>query len=299
MKNKVERRRAWYNFPHRWFILFSLLPVLFLWGISYMWPVVYGLCLSFTKYNLLRPPRFIGLGNFFALLQDPIFKKSLKATILFACYAVPTNIVITFLIALALNGIVKLRGIFRTIYFTPATMSLAIVSLLWVFIYAYPKGIINQIFQLMGLSAQKWLTSPFLALPSLMIMILWVDIGYNVVLFIAGLQGIPNQFYEAAQIDGANNWQLFWNVTMPLLRPTLLFVIVMTSIWYFQVFAPMQIMTGGGPNYSTNVLSLYVYNNAFAYLKMGYASALSIILFTFIIALTLVYFKVLKQKWEY
>jgi len=299
MKNKTKKKQLRYNFSQRWFIICSLAPVIFLWGLTYMWPVVYGVCLSLTKYNLLRPPKFIGLNNFFALFRDSIFKKSLRATLLFVCYAVPANIVITLLIALALNKITKLLGIFRTIYFAPATMSLAVVSLLWVFIYACPEGIINQILQLIGMPTQNWLTNPHLALPSLVVMILWVDIGYNVVLFIAGLQGIPRHFYEAAQIDGANNWQLFWKITMPLLRPTLLFVIVMTSIWYFQVFAPMQIMTGGGPNYSTNVLSLYIYNNGFTYLKMGYASSLAIILFTLIIILTFIYFKLLQQKWEY
>lgn len=299
MKAKTRKRQSWYNFPHRRFIFFSLLPVLILWGLAYMWPVVYGICLSFTKYNLLRPPRFIGLANFFKFLEDPIFMKSLKATLLFTCYAVPTNIVITLIIALALNKVKKMRAFFRTIYFAPATMSLAIVSLLWVFIYAHPYGVINQTLRFFGLSSQNWLTDPSLALPSLVIMILWVDMGYNVVLFIAGLQGIPRYFYEAAQIDGATGWQRFWHVTMPLLRPTLLFVIVMTSIWYFQVFAPMQIMTNGGPNYSTNVLSLYIYNNGFTYLKMGYASALSLVLFALIIMLTLAYFRLLKQKWEY
>ncbi len=266
-----------------------------------MWPVAQGLYLSFTKYNLLRPPRFIGLNNFLALFQDPIFKKSLKATVLFVCYAVPMRVVIALLIALALNKITKLRlqGILRTAYFAPATMALGIVSLLWAFMYAFPSGIFNQILQLMGLPIQKWLTSSSLVLPSLTILVLWVSIGYTILLFMAGLQSIPNYFYEVAQIDGANSWRLFWSITMPLLRPTFLLVVVMSSIGYFQTFAPMQIMTAGGPGYSSHVLSLYIYRSGFAHLKMGYASALSLVLFTLIAILALVYFKVFQQKWQY
>lgn len=282
------------------FVQFSLIPIVALFIGIYIFPVFWGLYLSFFKCNPLMPKYpFVGLDNFSAALKDRLFWLSLKNSAFLVIVCTSINVILSLFFALSINRIVHFKAFFRAAFFVPTIMSMVCVSLIWIFIYSPSNGILNILLEKIGLQGQNWLGNPSLVLKSMAAPIIWRGLGYNIVIFLAGLQGIPQVYHEAAVIDGAGRWRIFWHITLPLLMPVTLFVSVVTVINTFQVFTPVQVMTEGGPGRLSLVTVLYIYESAFVYLKMGYGSAMAFILFSFILIFTLMQLRVFKSKWEY
>lgn len=259
-------------------------------------PVLVTLFLSFSEWNLVAPPRWIGLENYRVSFQADVFWQTWRNTIYYVVASVAGSIVFSLALALALNE--KLRGItiYRGIYFLPAVTSAVAVSMVWRWLYQPEFGLFNALLSTIGLPTLPWLNSLRWAMPSVIIMSIWQTIGYNMVIFLAGLQGIASQFYEAAEIDGANAWQRFRFITLPLLSPTTFFILITATIGAFQAFNQIYIMTNGGPANATRVILLHIYILAFRLFKIGEASAVSWALFLILFTLTLINFLV-ARKW--
>jgi multiple sugar transport system permease protein len=253
--------------------------------------------LSFFRWSLLTTPQFTGLGNYVLLFTtDPVFRKVLINTLYFVFLYVPLNILLALGMAVWLSGPIRFKNVFRIIMFLPVLTPAVGVALVWLLMYGQ-SGIINQMLLLFfHIQGPNWLVSSFWAMPAVIIMSLWYNFGYNMLVFSAGLQNIPQHFYEAAAIDGATRWKRFWHITIPLLSPSLFFGLVLTLISSFQVFDQVYILTLGGPGIDTTTLVLYVFQNGFTYYKMGYAATISTVLFLLILAVTLFQF-VLQRKW--
>jgi multiple sugar transport system permease protein len=284
------------------FVVFSLTPILTIFILLSIVPIVWGLVLMFYNYNpLSENSPFIGLGNFQKLFNDKVFMKSFNNTFKFVLIAIPLNLILTLLIAIGINKIRSKvwKNTFRTLFFLPTIAPLAGSALVWTVMLRQNNGLFNIVLEKLGLHSLNWLSEPNLAMLSVIMMTLWADIGYNIVIFMAGLDSIPEMFYEAAEMDGASRGRIFWHITLPLLSRTSVFVVIMTSISYFQMFPQFQIMTNGGPMNETRVLALNIFDNAFSYMNMGYASAMAFILLLIILIITLVQIRLGRSKWEY
>lgn len=251
-------------------------------------PMVMIFVLSFTKYDMLSTPEFIGFENYVALFKDPIIKEVTINTILYTVLTVPVGMVISLALAVALDRKLALRKFYRAAFFLPTITSMVVVAIVWQWIYNPEFGLLNWFLGFFGIPAQNWLTSAKTSLLSLAIVGIWKRLGYDMLVFLSGLQGISTSYYEAAELDGASKWQQFKNVTVPLLRPTTFFVFVMAIIDSFQVFDQVSLMTKGGPGRSSSVLVHYLYQNAFQYYKMGYSCAIAYLLFAIILVITIV-----------
>ncbi len=256
-----------------------------------LWPVIASFGLSFTSWDLLTPVKWIGLQNYQTLISDQVFWKVLWNTIYYTIGTVPVGIIISLCLAIALNQKIKGVKIFRAAYFLPVITSTVAVAVVWQWLYNPQFVLLNYLLSLVGVQGPSWLTSITWAMPAVIITSIWKGLGFNMLLFLAGLQGISETYYEAARIDGAGWWAQFKNITIPLLSPTTFFVVIMSIINSFQVFDQIYIMTEGGPARSTSVLVHYLYQNAFQYFKMGLASAIAYVLFFLVFAITLVQLK--------
>ena len=253
-------------------------------------PALASLWMVFQKWNMIDPPEFIGLGNFGKLLTDKLFWQALKVTTVYSAIAVPLGMVLAFLLAMLMNS--KVRGItvFRTIFYIPSIVPAVSNAVLWAWILNSDFGLLNALLRVFGVRRILWLQDPDWALPALVLMSLW-GLGGGMVIYLAGLQGIPNEFYEAAEIDGAGGWAKLWHVTLPLMSPVIFFNLIMSIIGTFQIFTAGYLVTNGGPQNATLFYVLYLWRNAFLYLNMGYAAALAWVLFAIIIGLTALVFR--------
>ncbi|MBC7882453.1 MAG: sugar ABC transporter permease [Anaerolineae bacterium] len=260
-----------------------LAPALLLLGIFVLWPMAYLVWLGCTDGSL-RDPFFVGTANYERLFTSPRFWEVLINTVVFTFGTVVPSVALALLVAVVLNRALLFRGIIRAVYFLPTVISLvaAGVSFRWLF---HPQGWINALF---GLSGTDWLASPTWAMPVLILVALWKQIGFNVVIFLAGLGTVPASRYEAAQLDGANDWQQFWYITLPGIRPTLVFAIVTTVIFAFRSFEPVYVMTGGGPVNRTNILVYYIYQQAFGLFNFGLSAAAAVVLLVGVLLVTAV-----------
>lgn len=274
------------------FLLPTLLGLLFF----SLGPVVAGFLISFTNWNILLPPQWVGLLNYQALVEQDLPRKVLWNTVYYTVLNVPLNMSLALGVALLLNQRLRFVSFYRAVYFLPVVSSTVAASLIWAWLFSPNFGPINYFLGLVGIPGPPWLGSTRWAMPAIIIMSVWKGFGTNMLIFLAGLQGIPQETMEAAMIDGAGSWQRFWRVTWPLLSPTTFFVLVISCIASFQVFEQVFIMTEGGPAYATTVLGLFIYLNAFRYNNMGYAAAAAYILFAIILAITLVQFR-LQGRW--
>ena len=254
----------------------------------YLGPFGAALSLSLTDYDILTPPNWVGLENFDTMLtDDPLFWKSLSVTTIYSVASVPLLIVFGLWLAILLNADIKGLAWFRTVYYLPAVLSGVAVAFLWIWVFSADWGVLNFLLSLMKIEGPNWLTSEDWALSALVIMSLW-GVGGGLVIYLAGLQGIPTELYEAAEIDGAGRFRSFYNITLPMVSPVILFQLILGIIGALQVFTQGYVMTQGGPNNATLFYNLYLYRNAFRFLHMGYASALAWGLFLYILLLTLV-----------
>jgi multiple sugar transport system permease protein len=286
----LQRFHRWRNRDHETLAAYSfLLPNIVGFLLFSALPVVAALVLSFYDWDLLLGASFIGLGNFRKLLfDDRVFHAAFVNTFYFALVSVPLSVGVGLAMALLTNQ--ALRGItaFRGVYLLPYVTITVALALVWKWLYLPEIGLVNQVLALFGISGPAWLVSPVWAMPALIIMSVWRSFGYNMVLFLAGLQGIPTTLYEAAMIDGANAWHRFWKITLPLLSPAMFLAVVLTVISSFQVFDQAFVMTAGGPSNATNTIVLYIFQNGFLFFKMGYASAIAWALFAVIFTFTLI-----------
>ena len=273
-----------------------LLPTLIGLVLFSLGPVVTSALLSFTRWDGLSAPVWTGTENYRLLFTDPLFWTALRNTAYYTVGSVVPLIVLSLLLALAVNQKIKGVVLFRTLFFLPVVSPPVAIAILWGWLYNAQYGLINAALDRLGLPPVQWLAEPSTALPSIIIMSIWSGLGYNMVLFLAGLQGIPQELYEAAMIDGANRWARFRHVTVPLLSPTTFFILVLAMIGAFQLFDYAYILTNGGPMYSTLSIVLYIYQMAFQNFKMGYASALAYVLFVIIAVVTFVQFR-LQRRW--
>ena len=263
-----------------------LLPSLAGMSAFYILPVVSSLVLSFARWDLLTPIQWIGIGNYVAAVQDPTVQQALRNTLLFILGYLPSVVAIGLGLALLLNRKLPGRTIFRAIYFVPVVTSWVAVSLVWKWLLNPQYGLINFGLSLIGIKGPGWLFDPNWAMAGIVLTTVWKDIGFVTVIYLAGLQEIPENLSEAADIDGASAWQRFWTITWPMLAPTTFFVTTISLISSFQVFDQVFVMTGGGPVGATTTMVQLIYKNAFSYSQMGYASAISWILFALIFAIT-------------
>ncbi|MGQ9629166.1 MAG: carbohydrate ABC transporter permease [bacterium] len=261
-------------------------------------PIITSFSLSLTEWDLLSPPQFVGAANYANLIfKDDLFWQSLKVTVIYSAGSITLHLSVGLVIALLMNQ--NVRGIlaYRTIYYLPSVVSGVAVSLLFIWIFNKEYGILNYFLSWFGIKGPDWLASRKFALPSLIIMSLW-GAGGPMLIYLAGLQGIPTQLYEAAIVDGAGVWQKFCHITIPMISPVILFNLIMGFIHAFQVFTEAFVMTSGGPGYATYFYVLYLYMNAFKWFKMGMASAQAWILFALILLGTLIIFKT-SSRWVY
>ena len=279
-------------------ILFVLLPMLLFLAFS-VYPMLYASYLSLTDFSFTKAPTFVGLANFERLIQDKVFRTAFANTVFYTLGVVPAGMALSLLLALLLNQ--KIRGVtvFRTAFYMPVVTSTIACGMIWLWLYAPNAGIINQALGLLGIPPQKWLLDPRLALPSVMIMAVWKNLGFTMVIFLAALQGIPAHLYESAELDGANAWHKVRRITLPLIRPATFFIFVTAMISSFQVFGSVFVMTQGGPGYATTTIVYQIYLNAFRYLRMGYASSQAVILFAVIFTLSLINWRFLHSDVEY
>lgn len=249
-------------------------------------PIAMSLYYSFTDYTLLQPPLFKGLGNYRELATDPVFWKSLKNTAVYAALSLPLGMIAALAVAMLLNSRISGVSIYRTIVFLPSLVPLVASAMLWLWLFNAKLGLINTTLRAVGVADPPgWLTDPSWAMPALVLMSFW-GIGNTVVIYLAGLQDVPRELYEAADIDGASPARKVWHVTLPSISPVIFFNLIMGIIGSLQVFAAPFIMTGGGPARATYFYTMYLYDNAFQYLKMGYASAMAWVQLLIVLALT-------------
>lgn len=281
---------------------FFLAPALALIGIFFFLPVAAAMLLSLTDFDLYGiassgNTRFVGFQNYSRLLQTPDFWLALRNTFYFAFVGGPLTISVSLAAALLLSSkLVRFKGVFRTIYFTPFVTTLVAVAIVWRYLYHARYGFFNYALSFIGVSPIDWLGDPNWAMPAIILMAVWKSFGYNMLIFIAGLQAIPEELYDAAAIDGAGPFRRFFSITLPMLAPTLVFVTVITMIGYFQLFAEPYVMTQGGPLRSTTSVVLLMYEEGFRWWRMGYAAAIAFVLFIVILLATLIQFRLQKER---
>lgn len=284
-----------------------LAPAFLLFGVTVFYPMIRALQFSLYHWPLGSAPKtFVGLDNYQRLLDDALFLKSIANTVYFTIATVIPTLAIALGIALLLNRRdLRARGLFRTIYFVPVVTSLVAVAFVWRILLEPSFGLVNAVFRLVGLHGPGWLADPDWALNGVVLMTVWRDVGYYMVIFLAGLQTIPRDIYDAAEVDGASRWQTFRRITLPLLNPSIVLAAVIGVIYGLQLFTQVYVMTGspqrlaGGPSDSTESIVLFIVQQAFRPLEMGYPSAAAIVLFVLIMAVTLVQLRLIQRRFEY
>lgn len=290
--NRMQRREAIAGY-------LCLLPNFLGFAVFTVIPVIMGFVISLTNYQGFPGYKFVGFSNYITMFKDTLFLSALKNNIIYAVLVVPLTLVASLILALVLNQGVKFDGFFKTVFFFPNLTSMVAIGCVALMIFEPTGGIVNQMLHFMGMASKnlpKWFNATSTALITVVIVVVWKTAGYYMIIFLGGLKNIPNHLYEAAEIDGANKWQCFWNVTWPMLSPTTFMVAILCFISSFQVFDIIQITTNGGPGRATSVLVYRVYKEAFQNWKMGYASAIAYFLFLIIFVITIIQWHG-QKKW--
>jgi len=248
----------------------------------YLMPILETVWNGFTDRKIFEIPNFIGLTNYIRIFQDTYFIKSIQNTLIYVVFNLFGVMVIGLSLALLVNSKLVKTGVFRVAYFIPYIASMVSVSIIWIWMLDPTKGFVNYLLGMIGGGGKRWLEDPKWALPAIIVMGIWKGVGYNMLVNLAGLQGVPDMYYEAATVDGANKWQLFWNITFPLITPTTFFLFITGMINSFNMFEQVNVMTGGGPMNATTTIVHQIYTRAFLKYQMGYASAESVLLMLFI-----------------
>lgn len=273
-------------------------PILIYFTVFVFGPILASLLMMFLDWNGFGPltnAQYVGLDNVQEVLRDDKFLGSFRNTFVYAIVVVGSGVIFGLLLALVLNGVTRFVGFVRAMYYLPVMLPMTAMALLWGLMFQVRYGFLNQVFGMVGLPPVRWLINPDIALYSISLMVVWKGLGWYMVIFLAGLKAIPEEYYEAARVDGATALQQFWKITLPLLRPTLLFVIVVTVIGSLQVFTPIFIMTQGGPANATSVVVYEVYMTAFQFLRFGYATTQAVFLFVMILIITLIQLRIFRE----
>jgi len=290
--HSVERRQALAGY------LF-VLPALAILLVFTLVPVLAALYLSFTNYDVFTGLDWVGLQNYQDVVEDDLFWRALQNTVVYTAFSIPISMALGLAVALLLNARLRGLGVYRTAFYVPVVTSMVAISMIWIQLFDPLYGAVSNALEALGLRGVDWLGDPNLAMPSVIAVSVWKTIGWNMLIYLAGLQGIPEYLKEAAAIDGAGRVQTFWKIVLPLLKPTTFFIFVTSVIGAFQVFDIVYVMTGGGPANATLTLVQYIYNNAFKALDMGFATAASFILFAVILAVTLVSLRYVRGEVAY
>lgn len=263
-------------FGHRKKLLPYLLvsPYLIFVAVFVVFPVCFCFFLTFHKWNIIAPMRFIGAGNYTRLLHDRLFWKAIGNTLKFLSLHIPLQLVVSLFLAQLLNQGIRAISFFRAAFFMPVIVSGVVITILWQQLFGYDTGMINRVLETFRISKVGWLVNPDIAIYSIAIMATWKNLGLYVILFLVGLQTVPQQYYEAAKMEGANGWQRFFRITLPMINPTVFLVVVLSTIGGFSLFIEPYIMTSGGPLNQTLSAVLYIYKQAFQYYNMGYSATL-------------------------
>jgi len=258
-------------------------------------PVAFSIVLTSHKWNIISPMEYTGLNNYIRLFNDKTFFKSIGNTLIFLVIHIPLQIIVALFLAEILNQKIKLRGAFRGAFFLPVIVSGVVVTILWQQLYGYDTGLLNRLLTGIGIAKVGWLTDPNIAMSSIALMATWKNVGLYIILFLVGLQTVPTQYYEAADLEGATHMQKFFKITLPMINPTIFMVVILSTIGGFSLFIEPYIMTGGGPLNSTVSAVLYIYKQGFFYYHMGYAATLGLF-FAFIILAVVVIQKKFIEK---
>jgi multiple sugar transport system permease protein len=298
----IPQARRWWTTRRRGYAIAFLfvIPALINFAVFRYLPILAAIRSSLWQYSLLGGyGQFIGLQAYARMLQDPIFWKSLQVTTMYVATKVPAQIVLSIGLALFLARETRFAAFVRSAIFAPVVSSIVVVSVIWALMYHVQLGLINSIITSIGLPRIAFLSNADLALTAIVIMMVWKEIGFSMIILMAGLKGIPDMFYEAARIDGATKWQQFWTITVPLLRRVLMFVVVTQTIFSFQVFVPVYTMTKGGPLDATKVIVYYIYQHGFLFQDMGYAAAMSTFTLMILLVVSAVQMRLLRSEIEY
>jgi len=283
----------------RWAWVFLALPVVFYVTIRF-WPTADAFALSFQKWNLLKPREWVGLANYRELLGDPVFWKVFQNTFLYLIIGTPVSLVLSFLVAWHLDKVRFMHGTIRALYFLPFMTSAVAMAWVWRWFYQpVPIGLFNNFLASLGFAQVKFLASTTNALPSVLAPAIWAGLGFQVIIFMAGLRAIPTSYYEAAKIDGVSGWTVLWEITLPLLKPTMVFLVVFSSIGFLRIFDQVFNMTTndpGGPLNATKPLVLLIYQTAFASYDMGYAAAQTVVLFIILLIVSLIQLRIMRDR---
>ncbi|RJP56343.1 MAG: sugar ABC transporter permease [Ignavibacteriales bacterium] len=258
-------------------------------------PVIFSIILTFHKWNIISPMEYVGLNNYIRLFKDEVFFRSLINTLIFLVIHIPLQIIVALFLAVILNQNIKFRGFFRAAFFLPVIVSGVVVTILWQQLYGFDTGLLNRLLVSIGLGKVGWLTDPNIAMPSIALMATWKNVGLYIVLFLVGLQTVPNQYYEAADIEGASRWQKFYKITLPMINPTIFMVVILSTIGGFSLFIEPYVMTGGGPLNSTISAVLYIYKQGFFYYHMGYSATLGLFFALIIMAVVVIQKKFVER----
>ncbi|MEZ4862001.1 MAG: sugar ABC transporter permease [Caldilineaceae bacterium] len=276
------------------FVLPLMIPLTVYWII----PSLASLYYSFTAYNVLQPSRWIGVANFLQLWDDALFWRSMGNSAYFTIGNIPLMMVGGLSLALCVDSYVRFRTFFRIVFYLPLVTSTIALSMVWLWLFEPNFGLLNALLNLVGIPSQQWLQSTTQAMPSIILMSVWGGVGGPMIIYLAGLQGIPESLYEAARVDGANGWQAFWHITLPLLNPVTIYVLVSSIIGSFQIFGPIYAMTDGGPAFATTTIVHQIYLNGFRYFNMGYASAQAWVLFALLLGLSITNLRFMTRGME-
>ena len=289
-RKKGKRDKIGYIFALPYIIHFSIFTA---------FPIAFSFLLIFHRWDIISPMEWTGLRNFVRLAHDALFFKSLMNTIVFLIIHIPLQIAVALTLAEFLNQKIRFRGFFRAAYFMPVVVSGVVITILWQQLYAQDTGVLNTLLASLHLPKLPWLTNTKLAMPSIAIMATWKNVGLYVVLFLVGLQTVPKYMYEAADLEGASQWQKFRHITLPMINPTMIMVVILSTIGGFSLFIEPYIMTGGGPLNSTLSAMLYIYQQAFSFYHMGYAATLGFFFAAVVLSVILIQKKVIETEVYY
>lgn len=288
---QIERKKTKPLQKKKWLPYLLVSPYLIFVLVFVAFPVLFSFFLTFNKWNIISPMKFIGIDNYSRLFQDRLFWKAIGNTLKFLLLHIPLQLTVSLFLAYLLNQKMRAAAFFRASFFMPVIVSGVVVTILWQQLLGYDAGLINRILMGIGIHKIGWLVNPDVAIYSIAVMATWKNVGLYVILFLVGLQTVPTQYYEAAKMEGASRWQQFYHITLPMINPTIFMVVILSTIGGFSLFIEPYIMTGGGPLNTTLSAVLYIYKQAFQYYNMGYSATLG-----FFYALMIMTVVILQKK---
>lgn len=272
-------------------------PYIIHFGLFVLFPVVFSIVLTFHKWNIISPMEYSGISNYIQLINDKTFFKAMGNTLIFLVIHIPLQIIVALFLAQVLNQKIRLKGMFRGAFFLPVIVSGVVVTILWQQLYGFDTGLLNRILTSVKLGKVGWLIDPDVAMPAIALMATWKNVGLYIILFLVGLQTVPTQYYEAADLEGAGQLQKFFRITLPMINPTIFMVVILSTIGGFSLFIEPYIMTGGGPLNSTLSAVLYIYKQGFFYYHMGYAATLGLFFALIILAVVVIQKKFIETDY--